>query len=342
MTISAIAHRWQTKLVAAIAAVAMIFGIAVVAADRAEASPNRAHLRAGCTWDPYNYWVQHCMVWSPAMNTHVPVQVVPSRDGGNAALYMLDGLRNPRNHSDWVWQGHAPRIFENSNLNLVMPGGGEGSFWTDWKRPSFAADRGQFNYQWETFLTQELPVYLQNEFGIRRDNNSVAGLSMGASSAMSLAYNHRDMFNQVIALSGYLHTTAPGMHAAIGIALADAGGYNAFDMWGAPLSDAWRRNDPFLNIDKMKGLDIQILSANGVPSYWSDPKALYERLPNDVGGIALEALSRASTIEFEAAARAQGLQFDVQYSPDGIHSWDLWERDLGWVKPRILNHQNAW
>ena len=162
------------------------------------------------------------------------------------------------------------------------------------------------------------------------------------SAAMSLAYNHRDMFNQVIALSGYLHTTAPGMHSAIGIAMADAGGYNAFDMWGAPLSDAWRRNDPFLNIDKMKGLDIQIVSANGVPSYWSDPKALYERLPNDFRGIGLEALSRASTIEFEAAARAQGLQFDVQYSPDGIHSWDLWERDLGWVKPRILNHQNAW
>ncbi|WP_448852613.1 alpha/beta hydrolase [Corynebacterium sp. 335C] len=341
MTISAIARRWQTKLVAALAAVAMIFGMAVVAADDAEASPNRAHLRAGCTWDPYNYWVQHCMVWSPAMNTHVPVQVVPSRDGGNSALYLLGGLRNSPNHSNWSWQGHAPRTFENSNINLVMPGNGMASFWTDWQRPSSSVANGPFSYKWETFLTQELPVYLQNEFGIRPNDNSIAGLSMGASAALSLAYNHRDKFNQVVAMSGYLHTTAPGMHAAIGIALLDAGGYNAADMWGAPLSEAWRRNDPFLNIDKMKGLDIQILSANGVPSYWSQPEALY-RIPNDLMGIGLEALSRASTLEFEAAARAQGLDFDVQYSPDGIHSYDLWERDLRWVKPRILNHQNAW
>ncbi|APT91509.1 antigen 85-B [Corynebacterium sphenisci DSM 44792] len=342
MSITHAARGWRTRVLAALVAVAAVFGTLQLGVDEAGASPNRANLRPGCSFDIYKHWVQICQVWSPSMDTHIPVQIVPSRDGGNKALYLLDGLRGPEGYSEWVWEGHAPNTFENSNLNLVMPGGGTASFYTDWNRPSINAAGRQFNYQFETFLTRELPDYLARHFGISTTGNSIGGLSMGASAALSLAYNHPDKFAQALGFSGYLHTTAPGMSAAIAAAQLDAGGYNSLDMWGLPMSPERVRNDPFLNIDKLKNVgDVYLSSASGLPMNLTQPDILYT-LPDQAIGIGLEALSRASTLEFENAARAAGLDLTVNYTPDGIHSWQLWDRDLAQVKERVLNFQNAW
>ena len=52
-------------------------------------------------------------------------------------------------------------------------------------------------------------------------------------------------------------------------------------------------------------------------------------------GIALEGLSRASTVMFEGEARAAGLNPTMHYSPDGIHAWSLWQQDLAKARPHI-------
>lgn len=321
---------WYRKVVAAVAAMAVAVS-AFVAAPMAHAEGNRDYLRPGCSWDSYAYFTQYCPVYSPAMDREIPVQIVASTNGGNKALYLLDGLRSPADYSEWVWKGNAPRTFLDSNVNLVIPGGGTASFYTDWNRPSVSAN-GPFNYKWETFLTQELPVYLEREFGISRSGNSIAGLSMGASAALSLAYNHRDQFVQALAFSGYLHTTAPGMNTAIQAAMLDAGGYNSFDMWGLPLSPERVRNDPFLNMDKMKGLDLVITSSTGVPDEINDPANLY-RVP--AAGIPLEFLSRLSTNEFDSASKVAGLNATFKYENTGVHAFTTWERNLADARGRI-------
>lgn len=316
-------------MVSAAAVAASAFAVA----PTATAAGDRGALRPGCQWDAYQYYTQTCQVFSPAMGRDIPVQIVASTNGGDKALYLLDGLRAPENGSDWVAKGNAPRTFEGSNVNLVMPGDGTASFYTDWKRPSVSA-RGPFNYKWETFLTQELPVYLENEFGISRTGNSIAGLSMGASAALSLAYNHREQFGQAIAFSGYLHTTAPGMNTAITAAQLSAGGYNSLDMWGGPFSPERKRNDPYLNIEKMRGLDLLITSSAGQPGVPGDPAPLYDARPS-VGGIALERLAHLSTQEFERKARAEGLEATFQYEDAGVHDWPTWDRNLQTAKGRI-------
>lgn len=321
---------WHRKVLASLVAAAVAVST-FVAAPMASAAGDRGHLRPGCSWDPYMYYVQYCQVYSPAMDRDIPVQIVASTNGGNKALYLLDGLRSPDTHSDWVWKGNAPRTFEGSNVNLVMPGGGTASFYTDWNRPSTSV-KGPFNYKWETFLTQELPVYLERQFGISRSGNSIAGLSMGASAALSLAYNHRDQFSQALAFSGYLHTTAPGMNTAIQAAMLDAGGYNSFDMWGLPLSPERVRNDPFLNMEKMKGLDLLITSSTGVPDEINDPANLY-RVP--AAGIPLEMLSRLSTNEFDAASKIAGLKATFKYENTGVHTFSTWERNLAEARGRV-------
>ncbi|GAA4481158.1 hypothetical protein GCM10023094_28830 [Rhodococcus olei] len=78
---------------------------------------------------------------------------------------------------------------------------------------------------------RELPDYLATR-GVSRTNNSILGLSMGGSSALSLAAHHGDQFKAAASFSGYLNLSAPGMRDAIRAAMLSANGYNADSMWG--------------------------------------------------------------------------------------------------------------
>ena len=74
-----------------------------------------------------------------------------------------------------------------------MPVGGMSSFYTNWQSP--AVGNGQtYNYQWETFLTSELPAYLSANKGISPTGNAVVGLSMSGNSALILAAYHPNQF----------------------------------------------------------------------------------------------------------------------------------------------------
>ena len=58
----------------------------------------------------------------------------------------------------------------------------------DPKAPRPAVGNGTtYNYQWETFLTSELPAYLAGNKGISPNGNAVVGLSMSGSAALILA-----------------------------------------------------------------------------------------------------------------------------------------------------------
>lgn len=340
MSFTAIARGWKAKVLAVMVAAATVFGMMQLANPN-EADAHRGHLRPGCEWDQYNYWLQYCRVYSPAMDREIPVHIRPGTAPNSKALYLLDGLRARNDWSEWVWRGNAARLFEHDNVTLAMPVGGEASFYTDWQRPTINK-HGQFQHlKWETFLTQELPNYLADHFQTQRTGNAIAGLSMGASAAMSLAYNHRDQFSHVSAFSGYLQTSNPVVSAAIGASQVEQAGYDPSAMWGppgVPTPDAMR-NDPMLNLHKMQGLGMFITSANGYPSHWSTPEGL-AAAPSEIAGLSqgmvLEGLSRASTMVFEGQARAAGLNPVVHYSADGIHSWELWERDLTLARPHIL------
>ena len=139
--------------------------------------------------------------------------------GPNApGVYLLDGLRAQDDYNGWDINTPAFEWFYQSGLSTIMPVGGQSSWYTDWKRP----DNGKY-YQWETFLTSELPGYLQQHFGVAPNNNSILGLSMGGTAAINLAALHPNQFRQVLSFSGYLATTIPGGQTALRAALLDGG-----------------------------------------------------------------------------------------------------------------------
>jgi diacylglycerol O-acyltransferase / trehalose O-mycolyltransferase len=121
--------------------------------------------------------VEYLQVPSASMGREIKVQFQP---GGTKAVYLLDGLRARDDFSGWDIETTAFEDYYQSGISMVMPVGGQSSFYTDWYNPAKGKD-GVWTYKWETFTTQELPAYLAANKGISQTGNAVVGLSMGAS-----------------------------------------------------------------------------------------------------------------------------------------------------------------
>ena len=79
-------------------------------------------------------------------------------------VVVLDGLRARDDNSGWDIEAPAFENYYQSGLSVVMPVGGMSSFYTNWPQP-VVGNGTTYNYQWETFLTSELPAYLSANKG---------------------------------------------------------------------------------------------------------------------------------------------------------------------------------
>ncbi len=341
MSLSSTLSAGSRRLLAVLVAAVMACGLAVMAAPQAHAA-NRDFLRADatgtCDWDAVGYWVQRCDVWSPAMGRNIPVQIQPAKNGGNAGLYLLDGLRATDYTNAWLHDVNAASLYAPHNITLVMPVGGTASFYMDWQGPATYDLTKPVNYKWETFLTQELPAYLESNFGVARNNNSIAGLSMGGSAAITLAGKHPDMFRQALSYSGYLFYSFPGAHTFMRLALLDAGGFNINAMYGSLVSPTRFESDPMYQVNNLRNTDVYIAAATGVPG--APDRALPANI--QTSGAFLEVFSRLTTRAWEARARAAGVPVTVDYPALGQHNWINFGNQLAVSKNRVLDVMNAW
>ena len=80
--------------------------------------------------------------------------------GANSpAVYLLDGLRAQDDFNGWDINTQAFEWYYQSGLSIIMPVGGQSSFYADWYSPA-CGKTGCQTYKWETFLTSELPQWL--------------------------------------------------------------------------------------------------------------------------------------------------------------------------------------
>ncbi|PXX63078.1 diacylglycerol O-acyltransferase/trehalose O-mycolyltransferase [Nocardia tenerifensis] len=322
---------WRNRILAVGAAALALPIAAGVAAPIATAAPVHAPvLRAPAGG------FEDLMV--PSSMGPIKVQVQWAARGGNAALYLLDGLRARDDRNAWSFETNALQQFANDNITLVMPVGGQSSFYTDWYQPSNLNGQ-KITYKWETFLSKELPAFLEG-YGVSRTNNAVAGLSMGGSGALALAAYHRDQFKYAASYSGYLNISAPGMREAIRIAMLDAGKYNV-DSMAAPWSPAWLRMDPFVFAPQLKGLPMYISAASGLPGQFDQPNSAVGVF-NTGNAMALEALSLVNTRAFQARLASLGIPATFDFPAQGTHSWKYWEGELFKSRNGILDALGAW
>ncbi len=188
--------------------------------------------------------------------------------GANSpAVYLLDGLRAQDDYNGWDINTPAFEWYNGSGLSIVMPVGGQSSWYTDWYKPA-CGKAGCSTYKWETFLTSELPSYLASQKGVKATGSAAVGLSMAAASALNLAVYHPQQFVYAGAMSGLLDPSQGMGPSLINLSMGDAGGYKAADMWGPKEDPAWARNDPSLHIPELVGNNTRIWMyvGNGKPS----------------------------------------------------------------------------
>ncbi len=311
---------WLRTAVTMVAAVVLMasFGAAVADAAPARRAP------AGVFQE----------LWVPSSMGPIKVQVQWAARGGSAALYVLDGLRAPDDHSQWTSDTDALRQFAGDNVTLVFPVGGRSSFYADWYRPS-GTNGQRITYRWETFLTRELPGFLAR-YGVSRTDNAVVGASMGGNAALVLAAYHRDQFRFAGSFSGFVNPTFPLWHEAMRAAMWDEGRFAVDDMWGPAGDPAWRRNDATVQAERLRGLPMYISTGNGVPGL---PDIGYG-LGNTANAMALEAMTLAAARIFHDRLAALGIPARFDFV-QGTHVWPYWQQALAAARPMILDALRA-
>ena len=308
---------------------------AAPAEQAAPAQPAAAPAQPARVTKVFWYTDRRVALWvhSPAMNTEIQVQILLARDWWarpNAKfpqLTMLDGLRAQDDQSGWVLNTNIVDFYKDKNVNVVLPIGGESSFYTDWKQP----DRGK-TYKWETFLIHELPPIIEGDWR-STDVRGIEGLSMGGTGAMMLAARNPGFYKFVASFSGILQLTSTGMPQAIQFAQRDGGGYNSMNMFGPPSDPAWKEHDPFLIADKLRGTSLYVSSGNGLVGPHDKPSDI-PLLATNYSGVGLELLSRVTSQQFAIKLNELGIPGQAVYRPSGTHTWAYWEFEMAQAWPQ--------
>jgi diacylglycerol O-acyltransferase/trehalose O-mycolyltransferase len=274
--------------------------------------------------------VEYLQVPSPSMGRDIKVQF-QSGGSGSPAVYLLDGLRAQDDFNGWDINTAAFEWYYQSGLSIVMPVGGQSSFYSDWYQP--ATNKGPtLTYRWETFLTSELPGYLASNKGVKSNRSAAVGLSMGGSAALILSVYHPAQFIYAGSLSGFLNPSEGQWPFLLGMSMGDAGGFKSEEMWGPSSDPAWLRNDPMVQIPQIvaNGTRIWIYCGNGEPN---------ELGGGDVPAKFLEGLTIRTNRTFQDNYVAAGGKNGVFNFPDaGTHSWGYWGQQLQQMKPDLISH----
>jgi diacylglycerol O-acyltransferase/trehalose O-mycolyltransferase len=252
---------------------------------------------------------------------------VQFQSGGenSPAVYLLDGLRAQDDYNGWDINTPAFEWYLNSGLSIVMPVGGQSSFYSDWYSPA-CGKAGCSTYKWETFITSELPAYLASNKSVKATGSAAVGISMAGSSAMILAAYHPGQFIYAGSLSALLDPSQGMGPSLIGLAMGDAGGYKASDMWGPSSDPAWQRNDPTVQVGTLvaNNTRLWVYCGNGKPTDLGGANMPAEFLENFV---------RSSNIKFQDAYTGAGGHNAVfNFQNDGTHSWEYWGAQLNAMK----------
>ncbi|AOD21510.1 mycolyltransferase [Rhodococcus sp. p52] len=271
-------------------------------------------------------------VHSAAMNRVVPVQVLhPASAGARPTLYLLDGVsageESEFRESTWTQRTDIAEFFADKNTNVVLPVGGTASYYTDWNNPDPVLGINK----WETFLTEELPPLIDAEFD-GNGTNAVAGLSMGATGAMSLITRNPDLYQGVAALSGCYDTSSDRSRDTVRGTVAYKGG-NPDNMWGPPDDARWEEHDSYLHAEKLRGKEVFLSTGNGLLG------------PHDLGagqdvltvGAPLEIGTFVCTVTYDRRLRELGIPAQVVYRPWGTHSWGYWQDDIKAAWPTLAD-----
>lgn len=275
-------------------------------------------------------------VFSAAMDRPVAVEVLPAPDNSRPAptLYLLNGVDGGTDTglwsdgSNWLTKTNIERFFADKQVTVVIPIGGAGSFFADWRVDDPILGR----QRWTTFLTQELPPIIDTAFD-GNGRNALAGLSMASSAVFRLALAAPGRYRAIGSYSGCVRTSDSAGQVMVDSIVASRRG-DPFNMWGPPNDPAWAANDPYLRAAELRGTAIYVSSGTGQPGpldtlagpgiNGSSVKLIDQLV---IGGI-LDAVTGVCTRQLRDRFRELDIPAVFDLRPTGTHSWGYWEQDL--------------
>ncbi|PWD96887.1 esterase family protein [Dietzia maris] len=269
-------------------------------------------------------------VASESMNRVLPVEIWRSASTAPAPmLYLLDGVDSP-SPSGWLLPGGVDRIFADEHVTLVMPARADGSLHADWQQDDPVLSRNK----WQTFLTEELPPLLESGAIPFNGKRGMAGLSMGAASAVTIAERHPDLYEAVGAIAG-CYTARDDLGFILAKIVAETRGGNIANMWGPRTDPDYLANDGLLNADKLEGKALYFATATGMPdaSEWDRNGRDLLRFTQGAG---LEIATHACTVEMDRRLDELGIDARIDYLPTGLHNWDNFGRFVAPMRDTLM------
>lgn len=210
--------------------------------------------------------------------------------GGYPTLWLLHGMSD--DHTMWTRRTSIERYVSGLGIAVVMPGVDR----------SYYADMNS-GPKYFTFVSEELPAVCRRMFRLssRREDNFVAGLSMGGYGAMKLALNHPERYAAAAALSGALDVAAlPGEFPE----RAAEWGW----MFGQPTDVDGTRRDVFDRATQLKQsehADLPLYLCCGTGDY------IYQH-----------------TVRFGDHLRELGLNLTYEEHEGREHEWGYWDQQI--------------
>jgi S-formylglutathione hydrolase FrmB len=295
---------------------------AATAFPSARAAADGSRLTAATPTGPRRWTLS---VYSAAMNRVIELQVIRPADTATPAptLYLLDGAEDGigqgGRETTWETKTDIVGFVADKHVNVVTLVDGKYSYYTDWRADDPVLGRNR----WTTFLTRELPPVVDSALRTT-GRNAIAGVSMSATSALSLAEAAPGLYRSVGSFSGCdVTSTDPGRRFVQAVVLS--GGGNPVNMWGPDGDPAWAANDPSTdaNLVKLRGVNVFVAAGDGKPGP-------HDTLPGPVvmSGSALERTVGECTADLRQRMHRLGMPATFRMTPTGTHSWPYWQDDL--------------
>lgn len=265
---------------------------------------------------------------TPALSSDTGVRVLVPSDYASdphrryPVLYLLNGSLG--SETDWTEQGDAEARTAGLNAIVVMPSGGEGGYYSNWWNFGKGGPP-----EWETYHIDQLVPWIDAHYRTiaRRGDRAIAGLSMGGFGAFSYAARHPDLFAIAASFSGALDTNDPEPTGQPDESILDGGVPDS--TWGPYQTEQviWRAHDPWDLAANLRGLDLMMLTGDGLPG---------GPYPWEPATGAIEYDIHQQNVDMNARLDALGIPHYYDDYGAGDHSWPYWQRDLSQMLPQII------
>jgi len=226
-------------------------------------------------------------------------------------------------HTDWLYNGDLPQVMFGRKAIVVTPTAINTGYAS---HPQFA---GGFDYP--EFFFEELMPFIHGMYPAsdKREDNFIAGLSMGGIGTLLLGMMHPEKFAGMAPLSAPIRN------------------YEHLRPIAGMKASQWRKSAAGGSITiegKEYPVSVNDLNAVGkyrtVGDYLASPEYLrarfmekYAQLPPMYFACGMEDTFYPDALEFERMAREVGANIKFEFLPGYEHTWDFWKIEL----PRLLD-----